>query len=209
MQKHEWKKSEKNIYLPGSSPEIVTIPEYQFVMIDGSGNPNSDEFARKVAALYAISYTIKMLPKKGFLPEGYFDYAVYPLEGVWDLSDEGKKSSVLCKDELIYTVMIRQPDFVNNDVFSIALNTASKRIDTGLAGLLRFSKFKEGLSVQMLHTGPYEDEPSSFLRMKIFTEQNNLKRLSMQHREIYLTDARKTEPAKQTTVLRYMVKPIQ
>ena len=125
--KHEWRKHEKKFYLPKSKPELITIPEFKFIMIDGKGNPNLEDFKERIAALYSLAYTIKILPRKGFTPLGYFDYTVYPLEGVWDLTEVGRRQAKLDKGELIYTIMIRQPNFVTK-IYTKALEILKKRI---------------------------------------------------------------------------------
>ena len=104
--KYEWRKQEKNLYLPKQKPELITVPEQKFFMIKGKGNLNSEEFSEKIGVLYSLAYAIRMMPKQGFTPEGYFEYTVYPLEGIWDLSDEGRKSETLNKDEFVYSIMI-------------------------------------------------------------------------------------------------------
>lgn len=205
--KHEWKKYEKNLYMPGQKPEIITVPEQKFFMISGQGNPNSEEFAQRVGVLYSLSYAVRMMPKQGYTPEGYFEYTVYPLEGVWDLTEEGRKADVLDKEQLLYTVMIRQPDFTTEEVAYRALETVRKKKPHPLLDEVTFGTMEDGLAVQMLHVGPYDDEPRTFEVMKDFIEKNNLEVASMKHREIYLSDARKTEQAKLKTVLRYRVKP--
>ena len=88
--KHEWRKKEKNLYVPKQRPELITVPELKFFMIKGTGNPNSEEFSERIEVLYSLAYSVKMMPKKGYNPEGYFEYTVYPLEGIWDLTEKGK-----------------------------------------------------------------------------------------------------------------------
>jgi len=117
--KHEWRKKEKELYIPKQKPELVTVPEQIFFMIKGSGNPNNEDFAERIGVLYSLAYAIRMMPKNGYTPEGYFEYTVYPLEGIWDLSEEGRQLEELDKDELLYTIMIRQPDFVSSDVVEL------------------------------------------------------------------------------------------
>lgn len=207
--KHEWKKHEKHLYLPKQKPELVTIPEQKFFMIKGQGNPNSDEFAEKISVLYSLSYAVRMLPKGGYTPDGYFEYTVYPLEGIWSLTEEGQKSDTFIKDELVFTIMIRQPDFVTEEVVEIALEKVRKKKPHPLLNDVKFGKMEDGLSVQMLHIGPYDDEPQSFVKMNEFIINNNLEKISFDHREIYLSDTRKVESAKLKTVLRYWVKPRQ
>jgi len=119
--KYEWKKQEKDLYLPKAEPTLITVPKQKFFMIGGKGNPNNEEFAEKTSVLYSLAYAVRMMPKQGYTPEGYFEYTVYPLEGIWDLTEEGRKSDTLNKDELVYTIMIRQPDFVTQEVAERAL----------------------------------------------------------------------------------------
>ena len=204
--KHEWRKHEKELYMPKQKPQLVSVPEQKFFMIEGKGNPNSHEFQEKVAVLYSLAYAVRMMPKQGYTPEGYFEYTVYPLEGLWDLTEEGRKLNTLDKDELLYTIMIRQPDFVTKQVADKAFEIARKKKPHPLLDEVVFDTTEDGLSVQILHIGPYDDEPLSFEKMKKFIEDNNLEIRTLRHREIYLSDPRKVEPAKLKTVLRYMVK---
>ena len=206
--KYEWKKHEKNLYLPKQIPEVIIIPKQTFFMLKGKGNPNSDSFAEKIGVLYSLAYAVRMMPKQGYTPEGYFEYTVYPLEGLWDLTEEGKKSGTLNKDELLYTIMIRQPDFVTVDVANKAFETVRKKKPHPLLDEVTFGTIEDGLSVQMLHLGSYDDEPQSFKIMNDFIANNDLVRSSLIHREIYLSDARKVQADKLKTVLRYVVKPI-
>ncbi|MFN8255978.1 MAG: GyrI-like domain-containing protein [Bacteroidales bacterium] len=207
MKKHEWKKDEKQIYLPKNQPEIIVIPAFRFFTIRGSGNPNHPEFGNYISALYALSYAVKMSPKSGTAPSGYYDYTVYPLEGVWDISEEGKKNykGVLDKDTLVFELMIRQPDFVTPDFAAKMMELTSRKKPDPLISNVEFKTIAEGKCVQMLHLGSYDDEPKSFAIMKEFTEKNGLTRKSLIHREIYLSDARKTDPEKLKTVLRFCV----
>ncbi|MFZ5943178.1 MAG: GyrI-like domain-containing protein [Bacillota bacterium] len=204
--KHEWKKNEKDLYLPKQKPELITVPEQKFIMIKGKGNPNNKEFSEKVEVLYSLAYAVRMMPKQGFTPEGYLEYTVYPLEGIWDLTDEGKNLDKLNKDELLYTIMIRQPEFVTREVVDRAFENVRKKKPHRLLDEVVFGTIEDGLSVQMLHLGSYDDESKSFKKMEEFVNYNNFQRASLQHREIYISDARKVEPEKLKTVLRFKVK---
>jgi len=206
--KHEWRKHEKNLYIPKQKPELIYVPEQKFLMIEGKGNPNSNDFSERVNVLYALSYAIRMMPKQGYIPEGYFEYTVYPLEGLWDLTEKGRKLGKLDKDELLYTIMIRQPDFVTKQVVDKAFEIVRKKDPHPLLDKVYFGTIEDGLSVQILHLGPYDTEPQSFDMMRKLIEENNLEIKTLRHREIYLSDARKVEPAKLRTVLRYMVKKL-
>ncbi|MEB2493115.1 GyrI-like domain-containing protein [Peribacillus frigoritolerans] len=207
--KYEWRKREKNLYIQKQEPELVSIPEQKFFLIKGKGNPNEHEFAEKIGVLYSLAYAVRMMPRQGYTPAGYFEYTVYPLEGIWDLTEEGKKLDTLNKNELLYTIMIRQPDFVTKDIVDRAFEHVEKKKPHPFLNDVRFATFQDGLSVQMLHVGPFDDEPQSFKVMNEFIKDNNLEKMSLQHREIYLSDFRKVEPPKLKTVLRYKVKPIE
>lgn len=203
--KHEWKKQEKAIYLPKNNPELITVPSFNFFIIEGKGNPNDEAFSEAIGVLYSLSYGIKMLPKKGIIPNGYFDYSIYPLEGIWDLSDEAKGNNTFDKNEFIYKIMIRQPDFVTKE---LAEETVKNKKPHPLLEAVKFETIEDGLSVQILHIGSYDDEPASFERMNRFCIANGLERTKFTHREIYITDARKTAPQKLKTILRYSVKVV-
>lgn len=203
--KFEWKKNERQLYLPKEEPEMITIPEHRFFMISGTGNPNSEAFSEKVGVLYSLAYAVRMMPKQGYTPEGYYEYTVYPLEGIWDLTENGKKSDTLNKDELLYTIMIRQPDFVTPEVADKAFAIVKKKKNHPLLDQVVFQAAEDRLSVQMMHLGSYDDEPQSFELMNKFIIENSLIKTSQKHREIYITDARKTDKSKLKTVLRYMV----
>lgn len=203
--KHEWRKKEKSLYLPKEKAELIEVPAFKFLMLSGKGNPNTEAFSKRVEVLYKLSYAVRMMPKKGYTPEGYYEYTVYPLEGVWDLTDEGKQSEQFDKDELVYTIMIRQPDFVTPEVIELALDSVRKKKENPLLDEVTFATIEEGLSVQMMHRGPYDDEPKTFEQMKKFIMDNHLEIKTLKHREIYISDARKTEQSKLKTVLRYRV----
>ncbi len=203
--KYEWRKYDKQIYLPKLEPQVLIVPEYSFLTVAGQGNPNDDDFAQVIGVLYSLAYAIKMLPKQGVMPAGYFDYTVFPLEGIWQ---KGQVSEVLDKDKLIYTMMIRQPDFVTAEVFATALALVKKKKPHPLLDSVKLERIDDGLCVQMLHMGSYDDEPKTFNQMEEFCVKNTLVRLADSHREIYLTDARKVEQSKWKTVLRYKVKRV-
>ena len=204
---HEWKKSEKEIYLPGTKPEFKVIPPFRYFSIKGQGDPNDKAFAEFIGVLYSLSYGVKMSPKKGYAPAGYFEYAVYPLEGVWDISEEAKKllSAKLDKSSLVFNLMIRQPDFVTDDFASDIISKTKKKKPHPLLDNVIFNTIAEGTCIQMMHIGSYDDEPASFKRMEDFCIENNSKRESKIHREIYISDARKVSKDKLKTVLRFKI----
>ena len=205
--KHEWKKQEKEFYLPKNKPERIVVPEFKFFTVDGKGNPNSDFFAEFISVLYSLSYAVKMSPGKGMAPAGYFDYVVYPLEGVWDITEEAKKNfnGKINKNDLVFKLMIRQPDFVDDSFASEIRGQVKKSKPHALLDRVNFESYAEGECIQMLHLGSYDIEPESFRQMETFAKNENLRRASAQHREIYLSDARKIPPDKLKTVLRFQV----
>lgn len=203
--KYEWRKQERGLYIPSIVPQVVEVPKQKFFVIEGKGNPNDEDFAERIGVLYAVSYGVRMMPKSGFIPEGYFEYTVYPLEGIWDMTEEGKKSDIFHKEELIYRLMIRQPDFVNEDIAIRALKITKQKKPHPLLEKITFEEIKDGLCVQMLHEGSFDDEPVSFNRMTQFINEHQLERCGSTHREIYLNDARKVDKSKLKTVLRYFV----
>lgn len=202
---YKWRKEEKGTYLPKAKPELITVPSYQFFTLKGQGNPNGEEFTERIQTLYALSYAVRMMPKQGYMPEEYIEYVVYPLEGVWDLTEEGRKAEELDKDELVYTIMIRQPGFVNDDVVARAFESVRKKKNLPLLDEVQFETIEEGQCVQMLHIGPFDTEAETFAQMDAFVAEQGLSRKSLLHREIYLSDMRRVSPDKLKTVLRYQV----
>lgn len=205
--KHEWRKHEKEFYQPKRKPERVAIPAFKFFVLDGEGNPNSEAFAEAVAVLYSLAYTLRMSPKKDRAPKGYFEYTVYPLEGIWDLNEKGRAEydGTFDKNNLVYRLMIRQPDFVDEAYAAKVLEWTKTEKPHPLLDRVKFEEIEEGDCVQMLHLGSYDDEPASFEQMQAFADAEGLNRKSMLHREIYLNDARKTAPEKLKTILRFQV----
>lgn len=203
--KHEWRKKEKLYYIPKTKPEVVNIDSMKFIQIKGEGNPNEEAFSEAVGALYSIAYTIKMMPRNNVEIPGYFEYVVYPLEGLWDLKEEARNKDSFDKSELIYTIMIRQPEFVTEDIFKEAINIAKKKKPNRLLDEIEFFTIEDGLCVQMMHIGSFDEEENTFKVMRKYYEENNLVLRSKVHREIYISDFRRVEKSKLKTVLRYMV----
>ena len=203
----DYKKEYKDLYLPNTKPTVIDVPEMSFVAIQGKGNPNEEngDYQKALGVLYGIQYTIKMSKMGASNLKGYFDYVVPPLEGFWWL-DEGETFSL--KSKYNWTSLIRLPEFVTKDVFIWACDEVirKKKIETKDA---KFLKIKEGLCVQCMHIGSYDDEPITLKLIESFIDENNLKidlNEKRRHHEIYLTDPRKTDPSKQKTVLRIPVK---
>ena len=205
----DFKKEYKEYYLPKSAPEIVTVPPMNYVAVRGKGDPNEEggEYQKAMSVLYAVAYTLKMSHKTDHRMEGFFEYVVPPLEGFWwqegvDGIDYNDKSS------FCWISLIRLPDFVTRADFDWAVETATKKkkLDCSQAAFLTID---EGLCVQIMHLGSFDDEPKSveimdrYLDEKGYANDFSEKRL---HHEIYLSDARKTEPAKRKTVIRHPIR---
>ncbi|WP_127586332.1 GyrI-like domain-containing protein [Paenibacillus koleovorans] len=201
--KVDYKKDFKPLYLPKPIPEIVDVPKLPFITVSGSGDPNGDDFANAVEALYSMSYAVRMSYKSDDVPADYYEYTVFPLEGVWDLVDRSKPATD--KSNLKYTIMIRQPDFLTEALFERYRVQAKKKKPNPLLEHVRFEFVEDGLSCQMMHLGSFDDEPASFARMEAFCTDKGYIRSSKIHREIYLSDPRRTEPSKLKTVLRFPV----
>jgi hypothetical protein len=205
----DYKKEYKDLYLPKTKPMIIDIPEMQFVAVEGRGDPNdkNGEYSQAMGILYSIQYTIKMSKMGSNKLNGFFDYVVPPLEGFWWLENE-EWNFIKDKSKYNWISMIRLPEFVNKDVLKWACNEASKKknIETKNA---KYLKVKEGLCVQCMHIGSYDDEPKTLALMEKFIEANNFKidiNDKRRHHEIYLSDPRKTESSKLKTVLRVPVR---
>jgi hypothetical protein len=205
IMKYDWKKTEKIYYEPKTEPILLLVPPMKYFAISGTGDPNGPEFADVVGALYSLSYAIKMMPKSGVTPPGYVDYTVFPLEGVWDIADVSQGFSANNKDNLKYDAMIRQPDFVTDELAAETIaKVMAKKPNPQLTNAV-FKTVDDGLCVQILHIGTYDDEPRSFERIHEFCAFNGLERIGKTHREIYLSDPRKSAPDKLRTTLRCFV----
>ena len=203
MNKVDYKKNYKELYQPKAMPSIVTVPSIKFVIIEGTGDPNGEEFGLATAALYSLSYAVKMSYKSDNIPDGYYEYTVFPLEGEWDLVDKTIASTE--KSNYKYKIMIRQPDFLTKDLFERFLLQVKKKKPNPYLDKIELVTISEGLCCQMLHLGSYNDESASFKVMDEFCEDKGYKRASFKHREIYLSDPRKVEVHKLKTVLRYKI----
>ncbi|MEV7647179.1 GyrI-like domain-containing protein [Arthrobacter sp. NPDC089319] len=202
MDKLDFKKDQKELYSPGKDFRLVTVPPMQFLEADGHGNPNSSEwYGQVIEALYSVSYTLKFASKN----ELRRDYVVGPLEGLWwakDMSAFTRRA----KDEWSWTLMIRQPDWLGADHIKDAMQQAAAKKELPAVDSLRFGSLDEGLSVQVMHVGPYDDEGPVLARLHDdYLPANNLEPVG-RHHEIYLSDPRKTAPAKLKTILRQPVR---
>jgi hypothetical protein len=206
----DFKKSQKEYYQPQTTPSIIELPEMLFIMVDGQGNPNTSvAYQTALDVLYGLSYTIKMSKKGEKQPQGYYDYIVPPLEGLWQIDGGGEfDPGVADKDKFSWTSMIRVPEYVTLDVFEYAKNVLVKKkpsLDTFIA---RLEVFSEGLCAQIMHIGPYDNEPAAIAALKKFILDSDY-HLDLsdkrRHHEIYLSDPRKTAPEKLKTVIRYPI----
>ena len=205
----DFKKEYKEFYMPKSKPEIVTVPKANYIAVRGKGNPNDEggAYQQAVGILYAVAYTLKMSYKTDYRIEGFFDYVVPPLEGFWwqdgvggiDYSD---------KSTFNWISVIRLPDFVTQKDFDWATGEAEKKkhLDCSKA---EFLTIDEGLCVQIMHIGPFDDEPATVSMMNAYLLENGYENDfsgSRLHHEIYLSDARKVAPEKWKTVIRHPIK---
>ena len=207
----DFKKEFKEYYMPKNKPEIVTLPKINYIAVRGKGDPNvpGGDYQRAISVLYAVAYTLKMSYKSDYRIEGFFEYVVPPLEGFWwqdgvDGVDYSDKSA------FNWISVIRLPDFVAEKDFDWAVRTAEKKKKLDCSSAESFT-VDEGLCVQMLHTGSYDDEPQTVAEMDSYLKENGYANdLSPQrlHHEIYLSDARKTPPEKLKTVIRHPIKKL-
>ena len=206
--KHTWRKDEKNLYIASKKPVILNIPKMKYISVEGSGNPNNNiEFSNNIEALYSLSYGIRMMPKSGYTPKDYYEYVVYPLEGIWSVKEGTKYKGIEDKDNFKYKIIIRQPEFVTEEIFkrSYAGVKEKGKVDMEILEKLVFEEIEEGKAVQILHIGSFDDEAKSFKLIDEFIEENNLNRNSKDHKEIYLSDFNRTKEENLKTTLRVWI----
>ena len=205
----DFKKEYKEFYMPKNTPGIVTVPPMNYIAVRGQGDPNLEDGAYKqsIGLLYGIAFTIKMSKMGDHCIEGYFDYVVPPLEGFW-WQDGVFGIDYTHKEQFRWISVIRLPDFVTGDDFEWAVDEATRKKKTDFSKV-EFLHYDEGLCVQCMHIGPYDEEPETVSRMHAYMEQQGYvldittERL---HHEIYLSDARKTAPEKLKTVIRHPIR---
>ena len=206
----DFKKEYKEFYMPPKKPGIVNNPKMNYIAVRGTGDPNSEngEYKESIGLLYAVAFTIKMSKMGSHRMAGYFDYVVPPLEGFWwqDGSDSIDYSH---KENFHFISAIRLPDFVTADEFSWAVAEAAGKKKLDLSKV-EFFTYDEGLCVQCMHIGPYDDEPKTIEAMHEHAAQNGYVPdicAERMHHEIYLSDPRKCAPERLKTVVRHPVKP--
>ena len=207
----DYKKEYKEFYLPKNKPELVEVPTMNFIAVRGKGDPNEEDGAYKdaIGLLYAIAFTIKMSYKGNHKIEGYFDYVVPPLEGFW--WQEGVHGvDYARKADFCWISVIRLPEFVTRADFEWAVAEATTKKKTDFSKV-EFFTYMEGLCVQCMHLGPYDDEPETVRQMEEFAHEQwyEIDITDMRyHHEIYLSDARKCKPENLKTVIRHPVRKI-
>ncbi|OWV01853.1 GyrI-like domain-containing protein [Fibrobacter sp. UWR2] len=205
----DFKKEYKEFYMPKGKPEIVTVPAMNYIAVRGSGNPNEEggDYKKSIELLYGIAYTIKMSKKGDHKIEGYFDYVVPPLEGFW-WQDDVDGIDYSHKENFQWISVIRLPDFVTKADFDWAVDEATRKKKMDFSKV-EFLEIEEGLCVQCMHSGSYDDEPASIAAMDKFIADNGYENDisdTRRHHEIYLSDARKVAPEKLKTVIRHPIK---
>ncbi len=206
----DFKKEYRAFYMPQNKPEIVTVPCANYIAVRGKGDPNEENgaYQRAIGVLYAIAYTLRMSYKTAHKIEGFFEYVVPPLEGFW-WQDDAKGIDYSDKSAFNWISAIRIPDFVGKQDFDWAVKTASekKKRDCSAA---EFFTLEEGLCVQIMHLGAFDEEPATVALLDAYLEKNgyvNDMETGRLHHEIYMSDARKVAPEKWKTVIRHPIKP--
>ena len=205
----DFKKEYKEFYMPPKKPSIVTVPKMNYIAVRGQGDPNPEEseYKQAIGLLYGIAFTIKMSKMGSHKIDGYFDYVVPPLEGFW--WQEGVIGvDYSRKDDFNWISVIRLPDFVTREDFEWAVEEATKKKKTDFSKV-EFFTYDEGLCVQCMHIGPYDDEPATVELMHNFMEEQGYEldiTDERMHHEIYLSDARRVTPEKLKTVVRHPIK---
>lgn len=207
IEKYDFKKEYKNLYSSRQKPILINIPPLNYIMIDGRGKPTGENYQNAMQILYSITYTIKMSKKGDKHINGYYEYVIPPLEGLWYL-ENGKLDFNVSKDKWLWTSMIAQPNFVNEDIFNWALDECRNKKPNLDFSKARFETFDEGLCVQSMHIGSYDDELRTITKIEKYMEENNLVNVTSnirKHHEIYLSDPRRTSSEKLRTILRFPV----
>lgn len=205
----DYKKEYKEFYLPPKTPGVVTVPAMNFLAVRGEGDPNDEggAYKRAIGMLYAVAYTIKMSKRGAHTPDGYFDCVVPPLEGLW--WQEGVHGvDYARKQDFRWISLIRLPEFLTRDVFDRAVRDASEKKGLDLSPV-EFFPWEEGLCVQCMHIGPYDDEPATVAAMGDYMKSQGLEPDFGEHRfhhEIYLSDVRRCSPERLKTVIRHPVR---
>lgn len=205
----DFKKEYKEFYLPPAEPGLVDVPAMNFIAVRGQGDPNTPdgEYQKAMGLLYAVAFTIKMSKLGDHRIEGYFDYVVPPLEGCWWM-EEGESIDYAHKEDFCWISLLRLPDFVSRADFDWAVAEAARKKKQDFTPV-EFLTYAEGLCVQCMHLGSYDDEPATLRAMEEFAASQGLVSdigPERYHHEIYLSDARRVPPEKRKTVIRLPVR---
>ena len=205
----DYKKEYKEFYMPKKKPGIVEIPKMNYIAVRGKGNPNDEngEYKSSIGLLYAIAFTIKMSYKGTHKIDGYFEYVVPPLEGFW-WQENTEGIDYNRKDDMNFISVIRLPDFVTEDDFKWAVDEATEKKKQDFSKV-EFLTYDEGICVQCMHIGSYDNEPETVELMHKYMEENGYKldiTDSRLHHEIYLSDPRRCDESKLKTVIRHPIK---
>lgn len=205
----DYKKEYKEFYMPKKKPGIVEIPKMNYIAVRGKGNPNDEngEYKSSIGLLYAIAFTIKMSYKGTHKIDGYFEYVVPPLEGFW-WQENTEGIDYNRKDDMNFISVIRLPDFVNEDDFKWAVDEATEKKKQDFSKV-EFLNYDEGICVQCMHIGSYDNEPETVELMHKYMEENGYEldiTDSRLHHEIYLSDPRRCDESKLKTVIRHPIK---
>lgn len=214
MDKIDYKKEYKDLYLPKTKPMIIDVPKMNFVSVSGIGDPNIEggEYQKAMQILYGITFTIKMSKMGNEMPDGYHDYVLPPLEGLWDIElDEITDFGISDKSKFKWISMIRLPEYVTPEVFEWAKEKLTEKNPDIDFSKTKYLSYEEGLCAQIMHKGPYDDEPktikilTNFIKENGYIEDYDLDNLRFHH-EIYLGDPRKSKPENYRTVIRHPIK---
>lgn len=205
----DYKKEYKEFYMPKNKPSIIEIPKMNYIAVRGKGNPNEEnsEYKQTIGLLYSIAFTIKMSYKTSHKIEGYFQYVVPPLEGFW-WQKETRGLDYTRKEDMEFISMIRLPDFVTKEEFDWAISEATNKKKQDFSKV-EFLSYDEGLCVQCMHIGPYDNEPITIEMMERYAEENGYEidiNTNRFHHEIYLSDPRKCDESRLKTVIRHPIK---
>ena len=207
MDKVDYKKDFKEIYLPKTKPTIIQLEPMKYVTVEYLGDPNESRYQYVMSALYGFSWTTKMKSKERL---DYYEYTIFPLEGIWDLQDKSIASTIKSNYKAI--MMIRQPDFLDENLFKKYREMLlGKEKDENVREKIKEAKLEiinEGLCLQMMHKGSYDDEAATFKIMEDYCQEKGYERVSKIHKEIYLSDPRKAKPENLKTVLRFQIRKI-
>lgn len=205
----DYKKEYKEFYMPKNKPSIIEIPKMNYIAVRGKGNPNEEnsEYKQTIGLLYSIAFTIKMSYKTSHKIEGYFQYVVPPLEGLW-WQKETRGLDYTRKEDMEFISMIRLPDFVTKEEFDWAISEATNKKKQDFSKV-EFLSYDEGLCVQCMHIGPYDNEPITIEMMERYSEENGYEidiNTNRFHHEIYLSDPRRCDESRLKTVIRHPIR---